>query len=320
MHEATADPSNFSSFLSRFVEAVSDQSNGSLPGVIKGPLQSIRMQIPRGFYIDICVGLRESWPFLWPADQVHPAADGEESHISTSDGNRVKHVVFVCAQPPVGFKGEIAVLVSKVTITENGSQNFPSGLQSTDGSCTWPDSGGSNISNSLSCCLIEISWEGLGAGPCKQMAKEGGEGKGETGERRGEERRGGDGQGQPGGDGVWTCIGCGSDGPALVMHKCGCRACNKCFFEKGGGQNGAGCGETRCANNVAKVSCRVECGEVVILPDAGRGREIWEQQGHVWGSDEFQPFVCSDVSDLDRIKSSIEPPREALQTLLVRDL
>lgn len=224
----------------------------------------------------------------------------------------MQHVVFVCAEPPVGFRGEIVVLVSEFATRENGRQNFLSGLQSTDGSCTWPDSGGSNISNSL---LIEISWESLGAGACKQMAKEGGEGKGETGERRGEEMRGGDGQVQPGGDGVWTCIGCDSDGPALVKHKCGCRACYNCFFGKEGGEN-VGCGETRCANNVAKVGCRVECGQVVVLPDAGRGREIWEQQGHVWGSAEFEPFVCNDSSLLVRIKSSTEPPRKAWQTLL----
>lgn len=350
-----------------------DPVNNSLPDVIQGPLQCTRILIPRGFYVDICLGLRKSWPLVWPHDQVHDI--GGQTHISTSDGTRVLQVVFVCSEPPVGFNGEVAALLSEVVIRKNGDCDYHRDLKSVDGSCAWKDCEGLGFQSSASSTLIEISWESLGARTGHGMVEEGGGEERREKERRGEEGKGGKGgkggtgggqggtsQGQvigqegagqgarstvsaqrfsptgrgnddasvalarnvesirPGGDGVWTCIGCGSDGLGMVLHVCGCRACEQCYWAKNCGRagedgNGGGCGETKCAKNLVGVDCSVSRGEVLVLPDGGRGRRKWEEQGHAWGDERFMLFKCS--SDIvERVRSSAEPPLDAMRSIL----
>jgi hypothetical protein len=85
------------------------------------------------------------------------------------------------------------------------------------------------------------------------------------------------------GDGTWTCIICGSDGPARTLSCPGfCRACQKCYFGDEA-RDGAGDARHTCCRTADDVlRCMRPGHRLVMLPDMGYGRTTWEQHGQTW--------------------------------------
>lgn len=127
------------------------------------------------------------------------------------------------------------------------------------------------------------------------------------------------------GDGLWTCVGCGSHAVGLVLHGCGCRACSTCFFQFGSGQprEGApqgGCWLTNCANNYSVFGSTaqdlVNRGKVLVLPDAGRGKDVWERDGYVWAPETSKayPLLECDSDVIEQVRTSRELPVDAIRS------
>ena len=88
------------------------------------------------------------------------------------------------------------------------------------------------------------------------------------------------------GDGTWTCIVCGSDGPGLALECIGkCRACAQCYFGpcEHADQDRTGELAHSCCRNAEDV-CKIRLADryALAFPDVGWGRAKWERCGLLW--------------------------------------
>ena len=145
-----------------------DPLNDSLSASIKAPPECLRVEVGYSFFRDIALGCLQRW---WI-----PVSEGESKP--------VQYLVFFCADPPLGFKGELAVRVVH-TVQRKRTELVNVGLlQSLDRKCTWPDShnGGGGLRSDDSCVpenLMEYTWTDIGA---DVQAPSGCSGDSETGE------------------------------------------------------------------------------------------------------------------------------------------
>jgi hypothetical protein len=339
-------------FLGDFVRLKADPANGCLSDFIKAPPECIRVPVGRSFFQDIALELLQRW-WIPTSDASIQSSSGEGGRAVRSE----KFLVFYCTDPPLGFKGEIAVGPVR-SVHRKGTELSSIGLlKSLDGKCTWPESR-SGCDSDHHDDVIEFMWDDI-ADTGGTMLEEksslphglqvtvtsGGivtehhdastiEVSGVTQAISQEAPKTLAAESVPrqtavgaGGDGLWSCIGCGSTSTGLVLHVCGCRACAaQCFWAFGEGKPrpgvlDGGCGLARCAKNYnAMKSSEAEFtkrGMVLLLPDAGRGKSKWEAAGHVWApkgeEQETFPLLECECEMLDRVQQKCEIPAAAIE-------